>query len=51
MTEAEKLKELEVALQWVVSEMSFIGYGSSKSIREAKDVLKRIRQQQTNKSI
>lgn len=42
MTDKEKLKEVIEALQWVVSEFTFIGYGRSKAVREAKDVLERI---------
>ena len=42
MTDKEKLKEVTQALQWVVSEMTFIGHGSSKAIREAKEVLKQV---------
>lgn len=48
MTDKEKLEEATRALQWVVSEMTFIGNGKSKAIREAKDVLKRIQQQGSN---
>jgi hypothetical protein len=42
MSEEEKLKEAVLALRWVVSEMTLMGYGSNGSVREAKYVLSQI---------
>lgn len=43
MTDKEKVNELTKALQWIVAEMTFIGQGSSKAIREARATLDRLK--------
>ena len=44
MTDKDKVEELTSALQWIVAEMTFIGHGSSKAIREAKETLERVKE-------
>jgi len=45
MSNEEKLKEALQALEWMIAEMSIMGYGTLGSVKEAKNAVRRIKEE------